>query len=50
MRIDVMEANEHDGQPVSLIGDAGKMRGLGWAPERSIDQTLADVLAEHLAA
>ena len=50
VRIDVMEANEHDGQPVSLIGDAGKMRGLGWAPERSIDQTLADVLAEHLAA
>jgi GDP-4-dehydro-6-deoxy-D-mannose reductase len=33
-----------------LLGDAGRLRALGWQPERSVDAALADLWAEVLAA
>jgi GDP-4-dehydro-6-deoxy-D-mannose reductase len=46
-RIDLAESEPTE-QPPSLLGDSGKLRALGWAPEKTLRQTIADVLAEYL--
>jgi GDP-4-dehydro-6-deoxy-D-mannose reductase len=43
----VESGHSDDDGPVSMVGDASRIRALGWVPERSLRQTLSDVLAER---
>jgi GDP-4-dehydro-6-deoxy-D-mannose reductase len=47
-RIDLLPGERSVPQPASLVGDAGKLRKIGWAPRFELSQTLSDVLAEYL--
>ena len=38
-----------DASPRTLIGDATKLRGLGWAPEHDVGETLREILDGYLA-
>jgi len=38
-----------DASPRTLIGDATKVRGLGWAPEHDVGETLREILDGYLA-
>jgi GDP-4-dehydro-6-deoxy-D-mannose reductase len=45
----VESAETEDDGPAAVVGDASKIKALGWEPRYELRQTLSDVLAEYLS-